>query len=205
MQVPTKNVSASSGTVDALHPDNKARALKFIDSIVEKTCALVCPNDADGLKSMYLQGSGSGAAEEDGLMGTVAAVANALPFHCNQRKVLLAVACASQKNRAAMQQHIFVGRDLWHTSITNCSFLLHGHELKTAPMTQQRYAKLVVEDAVRYLLEHTQQESWGSTDYHMVNLTTPVLTAAGVPLWKEGDSKKINVPCLRRESGLNAT
>ena len=137
-------------------------------------------------------------------MDTLASMAAALPERSNQRKVILAAVAASH-SRGDVQEHIPIGKDLWKTSETNAAFLLHGHELETPTMTKQKYRKDVVEDAVSHILARTQQESWGSTDYHMTNLTTAVTTSAGVALWKPGDSKKVNIPCMRRESGLNAS
>ena len=67
------------------------------------------------------------------------------------------------------------------------------------------YDKVVVEDAVHHILQHTDQESWGSTDFHLPGLVTEIKTSKGVSLWKPGDETKINMPCLRREGGVNET
>jgi hypothetical protein len=109
-----------------------------------------------------------------------------LPLLCQNGQIkggaLLACVAASQ-DKIKVQSHIKMGRKLWKTSVRNSGFLLHGHELQSAPVTQQRYKNTVVEDAGEYVLEHTQQGSWGSTDYHMTNLTAPVGSSKKAMLW----------------------
>jgi len=200
----TKHVRKATGKATNETVDNRGRLLRFVENIVEKACALVCPNDASGMLELYHEDKQAAAFDDTSLMSTIADVAAALPERSNQRRALLACVAASQ-DKIKVQSHIKMGRKLWKTSVRNSDFLLHGHELQSAPMTQQRYKKAVVEDAVEHVLEHTQQGSWGSTDYHMTNLTTPVDSSKKVVLWDVGASKKINIPCLRRESGLNST
>jgi hypothetical protein len=48
MNVHTHSIRKAAGKASDEHPDNKTRLLRFVDSIVEKACALVCPNDATG-------------------------------------------------------------------------------------------------------------------------------------------------------------
>ena len=67
---------------------------------------------------------------------------------------------------------------------------MHGHELQSASMMQQRHKKTVVEDAVERVLEHTQQGPWGSTDYHMNNPTRLVGSSKKVVLRGVGASKR---------------
>jgi hypothetical protein len=46
MNVCTHSIRKAAGKASDEHPDNKTRLLRFVDSIVEKARALVCPNDA---------------------------------------------------------------------------------------------------------------------------------------------------------------
>ena len=48
MNVHTHSIRKAAGKASDEHPDNKTRLLRFVDSILEKAFALVCPNDATG-------------------------------------------------------------------------------------------------------------------------------------------------------------
>lgn len=54
MNVHTHSIRKAAGKASDEHPDNKTRLLRFVDSIVAKACALVCPNDATGFLFLCL-------------------------------------------------------------------------------------------------------------------------------------------------------
>ena len=67
------------------------------------------------------------------------------------------------------------------------------------------YDKDVVETCIHHMLGQCDQESWGSTDYHLPGLVTEITTSNGGSIWRPGDDTTINLPCLRREAGINET
>jgi hypothetical protein len=83
--------------------------------------------------------------------------------------VLLAAICSAYGQKAASAFVQPLGRDLYRRSQENAGFLLHGHELQSPPVTREKFDKAAVEGAVEWILEHTRQESWGSTNYNNVD------------------------------------
>jgi hypothetical protein len=146
--------------------DEKAR--------VSKACMLLAPDDAEGLAAAFFEDRAPVSANETNLLRVVSDMQAALPPRCDQRRVLVAALCASQTKAAASQCIKPLGKHLYHAASSNASFLLNGHQLVTVPPTRQRYSKSIAEHAVQFILHRTQQESWGSTDYIMDNLTKEV-------------------------------
>jgi hypothetical protein len=49
----TKHVRKATGKATNETVDNRGRLLRFVENIVEKACALVCPNDASGMLELH--------------------------------------------------------------------------------------------------------------------------------------------------------